>query len=96
MYLALRMVREERERQHTQRDEQNLSMEHYGSLLMEEVGEFFTEANDLRYGGKPDDNRTPHERRLAMRNELIQVAAMAVQMVECIHREIDREANNAR
>lgn len=87
MRRTLRDVEAERIFQHSKYGEQNRTPEEFGAILMEEVGEFFKDANDLRYGGKCD--KTPHARRIAMRDELIQVAAMAVQMVECIEREIE-------
>lgn len=63
----------ERERQHELWGEQNLEKEKWIALIVEEIGEVARACND-----KDDEN---------YREEMIQVAALAIQAVECYDRE---------
>ena len=67
----------ERGRQDAKWGEQNHDPFLYLSVLMEEVGEFAQAALHTRYGGDKADG---------LRNEAIQVAAVAMAMVECLDR----------
>lgn len=72
---ALMEVLEERMRQEEKWGEQNHSPEKWVAILLEEVGESCKEMLDTpRHLGKPNDN---------LRAELIQVAAVALAMLEC-------------
>lgn len=70
-------VRMERVRQLTKWGYQSHNLQAWMSFLMEEVGEAAKEANELTFGG---DSRKGHER---FRTELIQVAALAIAIVQC-------------
>ena len=76
---VLEEVQEEMERQDAKWGEQNHDPFLYLTILSEEIGEVAQAALDLRYPGgkKPGD----------LRFELIQVAAVAASMVECLDRE---------
>ena len=75
---VLEEVVAERRRQDAKWGEQNHDPFLYGTILMEEVGEFAQAALKARFDeGKTLDN---------VREEAIQVAAVAVAIVECLDR----------
>lgn len=74
---VLKEVLEERYRQEKKWGEQNHSPAEYLMILGEEVGEANKAALESHFQGKPLDN---------YREELIQIAAVAVAMVECYDR----------
>jgi NTP pyrophosphatase (non-canonical NTP hydrolase) len=74
---ALTDVLQERERQEKKWGEQNHDPFAYLAILMEEVGEFSEAALHLRFGG-PEA--------FGMRTEAVQVAAVALAIVECLDR----------
>ena len=92
---AVREVLDERKRQDGLWGEQNHGPFTWTAILIEEVGEFCKDALGLRFdklpGGEPDPGRIRHL--AAMRKEAVQVAALALAIVECIDRE--RWANPA-
>lgn len=77
---ALQSVLNERKRQDSLWGEQNHDPALWTSILMEEVGEFSHEVLSHYFGGQ-----SPEKLDL-MREELVQVAAVALAMVECIDR----------
>lgn len=80
-------VSKERERQDQKWGEQNHAPFAYLSILMEEVGEAAQAANDAHVWGHGTDTRHWERVRLEhLRNELVQVAAVAVAMIECLDR----------
>lgn len=79
---VLQEVIEERRRQHRKFGEQNLDPFKYLSILGEEVGEANQAANDAFDWAK----HTGFKDLAHFREELIQVAAVAVAMVECLDR----------
>jgi len=84
---ALDSVIAERVRQDKKWGEQNHDPFTYATILMEEVGEFCQEALRMRYEGQ----RAPHsalsvEYRTRLREEAVQVAAVALAIVENIDR----------
>ena len=85
---ALCSVVNERHRQDAKWGEQNHPPEWWLAILMEEVGELATTALKLHFcGGEVSYN---HRRTQDMRAEAVQVAAVAVALVECL----DRHAEN--
>ena len=78
---ALADVLVERMRQDQKWGEQNWDPQTYLSILTEEVGEAAKEANDARW--KADPLKTHLDR---FRAEMVQVAAVALAMVECLDR----------
>lgn len=70
-------IQDERERQDLKWGEQNHSPADYLTILMEEVGEASKAALEAKFGGK--------DLKL-YRDELVQVAAVAVAMIECYDR----------
>lgn len=76
-------VYDERVRQDARWGEQNHDPAWYGMILMEEVGEYAKAALENRFGDGPKWN---------MRIEAIQVAAVAVAIVERLDRLVDEEA----
>lgn len=76
---ALSDVLAERQRQDAKWGEQNHDPFVYGAILTEEVGEFFQAALDTRFGGKDGGLDK-------VRNEAVQVAAVALAIVECLDR----------
>ena len=85
---ALIDVIKERLRQDAKWGEQNWDPQTYLSILMEEVGEAAKEANDLHWVSipKPDEFGVEQMRRNRLRNERVQVTAVALAMVECLDR----------
>lgn len=94
----LNEIRFERERQNNKWGEQNHSIIEWQGILMEEVGEAAKEATDF-YFKHPykdgngeyqelagDNDVVQHIRLQNYRKELVQVAAVAVQMIECLDR----------
>lgn len=75
--LAVASILEERERQELKWGEQNHDPFTYLTVLIEEVGEFAQAALHHRFGG-PEA--------FGVRNEAVQVAAVALAIIECIDR----------
>ena len=75
---VLRCVYDERLRQQELWGKQNHQPHRWLAILLEEVGEVAKEVNDADEGAAMDWD--------AYREELIQVAAVAVQMIECMDR----------
>ena len=91
----LNQIKAERERQNEKWGEQNHSVIEWQAILMEEVGEAAKEATDFHFKNfvKNIDgemvapaNGDQALRLSRYRKELIQVAAVAVQMIECLER----------
>lgn len=91
----LNEIKAERERQNVKWGEQNHSVIEWQAILMEEVGEAAKEATDFHFRngltgnageGYLKDMQVQDKRLKDYRKELIQVAAVAVQMVECLDR----------
>lgn len=78
---ALIDVIKERMRQDQKWGEQNWDPQTYLSILLEEVGEAATEANDARF--KLADREAALSR---FRTEMVQSAAVALAIVECLDR----------
>lgn len=78
-YCALNDVLQERARQDAMWGNQNHDPLVYGAILTEEVGEFFQAALDTRFGGKNGGMNK-------MRLEAVQVAAVALAIIECLDR----------
>lgn len=82
---AVAVVREvvaERVRQDSKWGEQNHNPAEWLAVLTEEVGEVAQEVLRARFGGRG---------LLAYRKELVQVAAVAVAMIECLDRDTWRD-----
>lgn len=77
-YQVLDEVHEERKRQQAKWGEQNHAPADYLTILGEEVGEANKAALEAKFAGKEWGH---------YRTELIQVAAVAVAMVECFDRQ---------
>lgn len=75
---VLAEILEERHRQDQKWGEQNHSPIEWQGILMEEVGEQAREANENHFEGK--------DSLVKYRKELVQVAAVAVNMIECLDR----------
>lgn len=73
----LKEVAQEREKQDSKWGEQNHAPCLWNGILLEEVGEVSKEVNDHTFEGKGINE---------MREELIQVAAVAVAWIECLDR----------
>jgi hypothetical protein len=100
METILNEIKEERARQNKKWGEQNHSVIEWQGILMEEVGEAAKEAVDYHFNigiqkaienapGCPPDiivSDIQGGRLSRYRKELIQVAAVAVQMIECLDR----------
>jgi NTP pyrophosphatase (non-canonical NTP hydrolase) len=76
---AARSVMDERLRQDAKWGEQNHDPSTYLTILMEEVGEYAQAVLETRFGG-------PHGGEDKMRAEAVQVAAVALAIVECLDR----------
>lgn len=77
-------VKDERDRQEQKWGEQNHDLFRFLAILMEEVGEASQSAVKSYL-----ESKTPEESEMHLRNyrkELVQVAAMAVQMIESVDR----------
>lgn len=79
-YIAVHSVLDERERQDDKWGVQNHDPVWWLAILTEEVGEVAQAALKLRFGGDFE------ERLRHLREECVQVAAVATAMVECIDR----------
>ncbi len=95
-------IQNERERQNEEWGEQNHSPIEWIAILTEEVGEASKEVvdyhfkNDLTLRAGEDylkDKVVQKQRLMNYRKELIQVAAVAVQMIECLDR--DKQKTNS-
>ena len=94
MHRTLEEIKQEVDRQNQKFGEQNHKPIEWIAILSEEVGEAAKEALDhhFKYPKKTDDgsqecNLEIQAQRLKdYREELIQVAAVAVQMIECLDR----------
>lgn len=88
----LNEIKGERQRQNAKWGEQNHSIIEWQAILMEEVGEAAKEAVDYHFAnGKINPHlkagkNLQNQRLIDYRKELIQVAAVAVQMIECLDR----------
>ena len=78
MTKALTDILNERDRQEKIWGEQNHDPFIYSAILVEEVGEFCQAALHTRFGGTKGDG---------LREEAVQVAAVALAIVECLDRE---------
>ena len=74
---SLKAVIQERHRQEMLWGEQNHDPFLYLTILIEEVGEFAQAALDTKFGGKESGR---------MREEAVQMAAVALAIVECLDR----------
>lgn len=84
-------IAEERLRQTEKWGEQNHSPIEWISILTEEVGEVAKEAHEFHFGVRATTEMI--EEKLQMyRKEMVQVAAVAVQAIECL----DRQKGNYR
>jgi NTP pyrophosphatase (non-canonical NTP hydrolase) len=79
----LKEVKEERERQDGIWGEQNHKPIEWMAILMEEVGEASKEALEAYFEGKAKDRKFLLKR---YRKEIIQVAAVAISMIESFDR----------
>ncbi len=79
MSTALQSVLEERGRQEAKWGEQNHDPFTYLTILTEEVGEFAQTALHTRFGGREGGF-------VRIREEAVQVAAVALAIVECLDR----------
>ena len=97
MQKILDEIKAERQRQNEKWGEQNHSVIEWQAILMEEVGEASKEAVDFHFQNPYKDGRGELQevsendvvQRIRLRNyrkELIQIAAVAVQMIECLDR----------
>lgn len=77
-------IREERKRQNLKFGVQNHDPMTFMCILTEEVGEAAQAANDARFAKTKFAEQT---NLIAFREELVQVAAVAKQMIECLDRE---------
>lgn len=75
---AIRDILAERQRQDEKWGEQNHSPFAWTTILVEEVGEFAQAALHYKFGGPAAIN---------LRAEMIHVAAVALQIIECIDRD---------
>ena len=87
-------IQKERQRQTEKWDEQNHSYPKWISILTEEVGEAAKEANDYEYlldkiNNPSFDSVLLNQTLINLREELVQVAAVAVQIIE----KIDKQNN---
>ncbi|MGG8495946.1 hypothetical protein ACQY1Q_05995 [Tenacibaculum sp. TC6] len=88
----LQEIREERSRQNEKWGEQNHNLVEWMAILTEEHGEVGKEAVELHFGAQQfnpslEENKEAFKERLeAYRTELIQVAAVAVSMIESVER----------
>ena len=83
---VVRDVYEERVRQDKKWGEQNHDNAHYFAILAEEFGEVAKEVVELHAYNGPTGAVAYIERMQNLRTELIQTAAVAVAMVECLER----------
>lgn len=92
MEKALQDVRDERQRQTEKWGEQNHSYPKWISILTEEVGESAKEANDYeslldKINNPTFDSVLLNQTLINLREELVQVAAVAVQIIESIDKQ---------
>jgi NTP pyrophosphatase (non-canonical NTP hydrolase) len=88
---ALKDILEERERQDELWGEQNHHPVVWLSILMEEVGELAQEINEYKLFDNPNKSNFTFN---TLRDEAIQVAAVAIAMVECLDRNKEEELGN--
>lgn len=88
---ALSDVLDERQRQNEKWGEQNHSPLEWIAILTEEVGEVAKEAHEFHFGVRGTTEMIEEKLRM-YRKEMIQVAAVAVQAIECL----DRKQGNYR
>lgn len=90
-------VRAERQRQNQKRGNQNHNAVEWISILTEEVGEAAKEAVDFHFGNGEINPKLPAGENLQRvrienyRTECIQIAAVAIQMVESLDRQLGRD-----
>lgn len=88
----LEEIRQERERQNEKWGEQNHNLVEWMAILTEEHGEAGKEALEFHFGAQEfspslDETKKAFKEKLdAYRTELIQVAAVAVSMIESVER----------
>jgi NTP pyrophosphatase (non-canonical NTP hydrolase) len=87
----LELIRKERQRQNSKWGEQNHNVVEWIAILTEEVGEAAKEAVDFHFAygdisNLPAGKNLQQERINSLKKELIQVAAVAVSILECIDR----------
>lgn len=87
---ALSDVLDERQRQNEKWGEQNHSPLEWIAILTEEVGKVAKEAHEFHFGVR--GTKMIEEKLRMYRKEMIQVAAVAVQAIECL----DRKQGNYR
>lgn len=90
MECVINEVREERQLQNAKWGEQNHNVCEWVSILAEEVGEVSKEAVDLHFKYGITDKQTEQNRIENYRKECIQVAAVAIQMVESLDRQLEK------
>ena len=94
MIKIFKEIREERIFQDQKWGVQNHDPMTWLSILMEEVGETARAALEEKFGAKPSvscDGRYVYNFPGKYRSELIQVAAVAVAMIECLDRNWDKK-----
>lgn len=82
---VMRDIFDERQRQDVKWGEQNHPPEVWMAILMEEVGELATESLHDKFGVKEDGMNTS-QCEVLMREEAVQVAAVAAAFIECLDR----------
>lgn len=88
---AIKLTLEERARQVQKFGlVQDMSYPEFMSLIAEEVGEAAQVANDLHWSRTEDDDLVKR-RLLGLREELSQVAALAIQAMEAVERELEAQ-----
>lgn len=93
---VLTEIREERQKQNRKWGEQNHNLPEWIAILTEEVGEAAKEAVDYHFkhsssGGNAPNDELQMQRLKNYRKECIQVAAVAVQMVESLDRSTTKQ-----
>ena len=83
MKTILKEIQEERTRQDKKWGEQNYKPIEWIAILLEEVGEVAKEAVDFHFG---NTSYTQKHLITRYRKELVQVAAVAIAMIECLDR----------
>lgn len=95
--IILNEIKAEREKQNKKWGVQNHSVIEWQAILMEEVGEVAREAADFHFINPIKDesgvyhhvyhgDKIQKQRLIDYRKELIQVAAVAIHMIECLDR----------
>jgi len=86
---ALNMVDEERERQEAKWGEQNHKPQYWVGILGEEYGEYCQAVNETVFDNGPDERKKGGHKNMI--TELTHVAAVAVNAIECLLREHDKQ-----